>query len=85
MPSAIHAMDPWETIPPAERTRPLSLTDAAFYLGFGSRTQNNARRVKHAIESGHLPAIPLGKAWVFSIRSFPADSHRHIIPAARRR
>jgi hypothetical protein len=76
-------------IPPAKRTRPMSLKDAASLMGYTTDRDGNiimsskkaAESLRKAMDTGAIPFEKLTRArYVFSRDSFPKESIRKILP-----
>jgi hypothetical protein len=66
-------------IPPARRTRPMTLSEAARHMAV--RGSKPAEKLKRQIDSGVTVAFPLNRqSWIFDLDDFPAASHPRVKP-----
>jgi hypothetical protein len=67
-------------IPPAKRTRPMSLREAARLMGY-ENSRDAAEKLRAAIKTGALKYEKLTRQQhVFSIDDFPSNIHKQILP-----
>ncbi|NLF73684.1 MAG: hypothetical protein GX575_31985 [Candidatus Anammoximicrobium sp.] len=67
------------TIPPGVRTRPMSKSEAARYMGYKGGPKRKAAQITAGMEKGTIPNEKINRqSYVFDIRSFPADCHHKV-------
>ena len=67
---------------PEFRTKPLTLTKAARFLGISGNKQKPSDQLKSIMKEGNFPYDKLGRqSYVFDIRKFPKATHERIRPS----